>query len=69
MTIPDSQQYHWHLYLINNVEDIVVSRGLKVYISNNYKNSDITNTQSDKAFKGTVVIWALQFLHEGSLDR
>ena len=29
MAFPDSQPYSWFLHLINNVEDIVVSRGLK----------------------------------------
>ena len=28
MAMPDSQRYHWNLYLINNVEDIVVFLGL-----------------------------------------
>ena len=30
--MPDSQQYSWTLYLINNVEDIVVYIGLKELI-------------------------------------
>ena len=36
MAISDSQQYPWNLYLISNVEDIVVFLGVKVY------NSDIS---------------------------
>ena len=31
MAIPDSQKYSLNLYLTNNVEDNVVSRGLKVF--------------------------------------
>ena len=30
MAIPGSQRYPWHIYRINNVEDIVVFLGLKV---------------------------------------
>ena len=33
MTMPDPQQYPWNFYLIDNVEDIVVSLGLKVFKS------------------------------------
>ena len=29
MAMPDSQWYHWNLYLINNVENIVIFLGLK----------------------------------------
>ena len=36
IAISDSQQYHWNLYLINDLEDIVVFLGLKVL---NYDNS------------------------------
>ena len=30
MALPDSQRFHWNLYLITNVEDIVVFLGLIV---------------------------------------
>ena len=33
MAIPDLQRYSWNLYLINNVEDVVVSLGLKEFDS------------------------------------
>ena len=35
MAITDLQWYHWNLYLINNVKNIVVLLGLKVFISDN----------------------------------
>ena len=33
MAMPDLQRYSWNLYLINNVEDVVVSLGLKEFDS------------------------------------
>ena len=33
MTMPDSQRYPWNLYLIDNVEDIVVFLDLKCFVS------------------------------------
>ena len=35
MTQSDLQRYPWNLYLINNVEDIVIFLGLKVFNSDN----------------------------------
>ena len=36
MKMPDSQQNPWNLYLSNNVEDIFVFLGLKVFDSDNF---------------------------------
>ena len=36
LAMPDLQRYPWNLYLISNVEDIVVFLGLKVFISDNF---------------------------------
>ena len=35
MTLSDLQRYPWNLYFINNVEDIVIFLGLKVFNSDN----------------------------------
>ena len=43
--MPDSQQYSWTLYLMNNVEDIVVFIGLKALILIILKSSCSRNTQ------------------------
>ena len=32
ITLPDSQRFQWNLYLINNVEDIVVFRFKRVFL-------------------------------------
>ena len=46
MTMPNSQQYPWNVYLINNVENIVGFLGLTVFHSDNsYMFSCTRNAQ------------------------
>ena len=44
MTMPDSQRYPSDLYMINNVEDIIVSWGFKVFVSNNSNTFSVVET-------------------------
>jgi len=46
--MPYSQQYPWNLYLIKNVENIVVFPGLKVFISDKYFE---TKSKGEKTIK------------------
>ena len=54
MSMPDSQRYPGNLYMIKNVEDIVVSRSLKVFNSNNAnmfscsRNAQVTFVENPK---------------------
>jgi len=46
MAMPDSPRYPWNHFLINNVENIVVFLGLKVFDFDNSTQLKIINDQN-----------------------